>query len=133
MNQPVTQPPKAPTLYEQIGGPEQIEDVIERFYDRVLHDPRIGPFFAHVPMDRLRNMQVEFFAVALDGPNRYSGRDLTDAHSQVPISRDDFSRFVSHLLDTLEDLGYDAEVVDGVVNRISLYADDVLGGFGEEG
>ncbi len=53
-----------------------ISEVIDEFYDRVLADPDLKPFFRNTSMDKLRRMQREFFSAALDGPITYSGKLL---------------------------------------------------------
>ena len=34
------------SIYEQIGGPDAVAAAVERFYQRVLADPDLAPFFA---------------------------------------------------------------------------------------
>jgi hemoglobin len=45
-----------------------VDELIEAFYVRVLADPLLAPFFQDTPLDRLRKMQKELFAMALGGP-----------------------------------------------------------------
>jgi hemoglobin len=120
-------------LYERIGGQPGIDRIVDDFYRRVTSDPVLQPYFEHSSMDHLAAMQKEFFAVALGGAVTFSGAGLADAHRQLHISGAAFSKFAEHLVDCLTDLGYDEELVHSAVDRISLYADDVLGGQGEGG
>jgi hemoglobin len=78
-------------------------------------------------------MQAEFFSAALGGPVTYSGMALAQAHSHMGITREDFSHFAGHLFDTLADRGCDRDLVHAVVERVSLYVDDIVGGYGEDG
>ena len=41
------------TLFEQIGGAETVAQLIDQFYDRVLGDEELAPFFEQTSMDRL--------------------------------------------------------------------------------
>lgn len=68
------------TLYDRIGGAGALARLIDEFYDRVLADPELAPFFAETSMDKQRRMQREFFAAALDGPQTMSDIDLAYAH-----------------------------------------------------
>ena len=70
---------KITPLYERIGGEEAIARIVDRFYDRVVADPQLGPFFRATSMDKLRRKQREFFAAVLDGPQSYTGLALTQA------------------------------------------------------
>ena len=119
---------KSATLYERLGGEAGIATIIDQFYDRVLHDPELAPFFLHTSMEKLLRMQREFFGAALEGPQTYSGLDLTHAHSGRGITTPHFTRFVRHLLETLETFGVSPKDVNAVVSRIAMYADDITGG-----
>ena len=57
-----------------------IAEVIDDFYDHVLADPELKPFFRNTYSDKLRSMQREFFGAALDGPITYTGRPLSHVH-----------------------------------------------------
>ena len=114
------------TLYERLGGQAGIATLIDRFYDKVVDDPEIGAFFAGAPVERVRTMQKEFFAAALDGPQVYSGLDLSRAHASLGIKASHFGRYVNILLETLEEIGIKPRDIDAVIGRISTYADDIL-------
>jgi len=115
------------TLYERIGGDAAVERFIGAFYERVLGDPELAPFFAEASMDRVRNMQREFFAAALDGPVRYSGRSLAVIHAGMGIRVRHFARFVRHLLQTLRGQGLDDEDVVEIIARVDTYVDQITG------
>lgn len=116
------------TLYERLGGKSGIAAIIARFYDRVRADPELAPFFEHTSMEILKRMQTEFFGVALDGPQTYTGLTLARAHAGRGITRRHFSQFVSHLLKTLEESRVAPRDINAVISRISMYADDIVGG-----
>ena len=120
------------TLYDRVGE-TVIAEIVDRFYGKVLDDPEIGEFFKYTSMPRLRKMQREFFATALGGPTTYSGRDIHDMHAMLGIERHHFSRFVELLIDSMNELEVDDEVVDGLIARLSVHVDDVVGGQGEDG
>lgn len=121
------------TLYERIGGESAIASLIADFYDRVLGDPELEPFFHGVAMDRLRHMQREFFSAALDGPVSLSDVDIAYAHHGRGITAGHFNRFVQHLLTVLESRGVDKSDRMEVIRRISTYVDDVTGDLGAAG
>ncbi len=74
------------SLYDRVGGEETITRLVDAFYERVLADEELAPFFSGTSMDKQRRMQREFFAVALGGPIKYSGRPLGDAHRGLGIT-----------------------------------------------
>ena len=127
-------PKPRPNLYERIGGATVVESLVDRFYDRVMADPELKPFFKHSSHDGLRKMQREFFGAALDGPVDYSGLAIGQTHHGRGISRRHFALFVKHLLETLQSFEeIDRRDVDEIIRRISMYADEVTGGNVEDG
>ncbi len=114
------------TLYERLGGQAGIATLIDRFYDKVVVDPELGPFFEKAPVPRIRAMQKEFFAAALEGPQHYSGLDLTRAHDGLGVKPAHFGRYVNILLETLREIGVQPRDIDAVVGRIATYADDIM-------
>ena len=98
---------KPQTLFERIGGEQVIGQLIHEFYDRVIADPELKPFFKKVSMDKLRRMQHEFFSVAMDGPITYTGKPLSYVHHGRGITNHHFALYVGHLLDTLQGLKID--------------------------
>jgi len=113
------------SLYERVGGAAGVTRLIDNFYDRVLTDPQLSPFFAQIPLEKLRSMQVEFFTSALGGPLQYSGRPLAHVHHGHGITKAHLRRFTEHLLATLEALALSRQDIQGIYNRIALEADDV--------
>jgi hemoglobin len=116
-----------PTLYQRIGGEAAVARLVEDFYRRVLADEELQPFFEGVPMERLRAMQREFFAAALDGPGHYTGRPLSEAHYGRGIEARHLRRFLDHLLETLEDQQLEEGDVLAIVSRINRYVGEITG------
>lgn len=114
------------SLYERIGGEEAVTRLVNEFYDRVLDDPELEPFFRFTPMEKLRSMQREFFAAALDGPLQYSGQPLDYVHHGRGISSRHLTRFMGHLLATIKDVHPDDRDIEEMISRISTYAGEVL-------
>lgn len=112
-------------LYDRIGGADGIVRLVSKFYNLVLSDPELAPFFEHTPVDRLLNMQQEFFSAALDGPIRYTGRSLVEVHHGRGIDMKHFARFVQHLLTTLQEFKLNSHEVDEIIARISTQANKV--------
>ncbi|MEM1083507.1 MAG: group 1 truncated hemoglobin [Verrucomicrobiota bacterium] len=125
------------SLYEQIGGEQGVESLVGAFYERVLADESIGHYFEHVPMDRLKMMQKEFFSEALGGPLHYTGHSLRQVHAGHKIKKVHVQRFVEILLETLEaeeeGLGLDRPQIDAIYSRIAIEADRVADEVGESG
>ena len=104
-----------------------MKNLVRAFYDRVLIDPELAPFFEDASMDRLLSMQYEFFAAALNGPVTYSGLAIHQAHFGRGIEKDHFARFVNHLIDTLQSWQLTQQDIQVLIGRVNTYADEVVG------
>ena len=124
---------KQQTLFERVGGEQAISDLIHEFYDRVLADLELKPFFKDVSVDKLRRMQREFFSAALDGPISYTGRPLSHVHHGRGITKHHFALYVGHLIDTLEGRGINEQDVQAIIARINTYAEEITGDIGSAG
>ncbi len=113
------------SIYERIGGEEGISGMVDDFYEKVMADSELAPFFENIPMDRQLRMQREFFAAATGGPIVYSGRPLSEAHHGMGITRRLFQRFTEHMISTLEERGIGKPDVMDIIARVNLYADEI--------
>ena len=106
------------TIYEEIGGTETIERLVTAFYQRVLADPMLSPFFEKTSVDKLKKMQAAFFTIALGGPDPDLNISLYEAHRGRGIERKHLTQFTQHLVDTLREIGVDAQNATRVYQRI---------------
>ena len=121
------------TLFERIDGEQMIAEVVDDFYDSVLADPELKPFFRNTSIDKLRSMQREFFGAALDGPITYTGKPLSHVHHGRGITKHHFTLYVNHLLDTLRERGINDQDVTDIISRIRIYADEITGDISSAG
>jgi hemoglobin len=113
-------------LYDSLGGDDGLKAAVAVFYARVTADPELGPYFAHVDLDRLRAHQRAFLMAAFDGPAIFTGRPLEAAHVGRGITDEHFDRLVDHLAATLGDLGSEPSVVSLVRERIEALRERVV-------
>lgn len=127
MAKPAVTAPDGPSLYDRIGGAPAVKKLVENFYDRILKDPELAPFFKSSTMQHLRHMQTEYFRVALDGPLSYAGLPLVKAHQGRGIKLKHFNRFAQHVLDALRELKITQPDIDAVITRVNLLAGEITG------
>ena len=84
--------------YDLVGGGLAVSAVVNDFYERVLGDPRLAPYFEGVDLARLKRHQVLLISQVLGGPANYDGRALDEAHAGLGISHDDLAAVASHLV-----------------------------------
>lgn len=121
------------SIYERIGGQATVDKLIDTFYERVLSDPELKPFFEHSAMDKQRKMQKEFFSAALGGPLVYSGASLQAAHAGRGITSHHLTRFTEHLIQSLKAYQISDADVNSIVAHIGTFANEILGEAGVDG
>lgn len=109
----------APSLYEALGESDGIRDAVDAFYQRVVADPDLAPYFDGIDMISLRRHQTDMLVTATGGPQRYTGQDMTEAHSGLNITDAAFDKVVGHLGATLEAAGAGADSIGAVVAALS--------------
>lgn len=114
------------TIYDAIGGEDALVAVVDDFYDRVMADPQLAPFFAGISMRALKGKQVEFFAEALGGPHVYQGQPMRQAHQGRGISQADFDKVAYHLTSSLASAGVPGDLVTQIIGAIAPLADDIV-------
>src|SRR4029077_15153160 len=115
----MSETPTDQILFTKLGGEGAIRAAVENFYERVLGDPDLAPYFTDVDMAKLRRHQFEMIAAATGGPVSYTGRDMATAHAGKNITSADFDKVVGHLVATLQSLGVDDESI-GQVGSVLL-------------
>lgn len=114
------------SVYEAIGGEDALVAVVDDFYERVLSDPQLAPFFAGANMNALKGKQVEYFAAALGGPAAYKGQTMKQVHAGRGITQADFDKVAYHLTNALAAAGVPGDLVSQIIGAIAPLADDIV-------
>lgn len=118
------------TLYARIGGEAAVNAAVEIFYRKVLNDPRISHFFAHVDMDKQIAKQKAFFTMAFGGPAHYSGQDMRTAHASLVkegLNAGHFDAVMEQLGATLVELNVPQDLIAEAAAIAESTRDHVLG------
>lgn len=113
------------SIYEQIGGGEALEAVVEDLYARILADDELKGFFTGISMSRLKGRQVEFFSAALGGPDPYQGAPMRQVHLGRGITMRHFQLVATHLTEALAEVGTPDELVEQVIGIVAGLAPDI--------
>lgn len=116
----------APSLYERLGGDAALLAVIEQFYERVLEDPALQPFFVGISMKWMKERQRRFFTQALGGPAIYNGRTMRAAHASLAIEPRHFNLVAKHLIQTLEANSVPQGLIEETAERIMPLATEIV-------
>jgi hemoglobin len=114
------------SIYEQLGQDVGIRTAVDDFYERVLGDPALAPYFDGIDMNRLRGHQTKLLVQVTGGPVDYDGRDLAAAHKGLDITGPDFDRVVAHLAATLSRLGVPEPTIGEIGAAVGGYRDDIV-------
>lgn len=119
-----------PTLFEKIGGAAAVNAAVDIFYRKVLADKRINQFFEGVDMEKQAAKQKAFLTVAFGGPNKYTGKDLRDAHAHLVkrgLNDSHFDAVMEHLGATLAELKVPGNLIAEAAAIAESTRNDVLG------
>jgi hemoglobin len=114
------------TVFERYGGFAQVSKVVLDFYDRLLDDDDLGPFFEQIDMGRIVDHQTKFIATVLGGPASYTDEQIRQMHRHLAIGPEHFDRLKIVLAETLADHGFAGEDVVLVVEEFERRRDLVV-------
>src|ERR1700709_921869 len=106
------------TLWESLGGEEQMAKVVSDFVDAAVADPRVnysrsGRFSTEADLlTRTKPSALEFLSHATGGPLSYSGRSLQEIHSRMNITEAEFAAFVGHFKCALQMYDVSEELIN---------------------
>ena len=116
------------SLFDRIGGFGTLSKIVLAFYDRVLDDDVLSPYFADVDMRRLIDHQTKFVAYLMGGPASYTDEHLRLAHARLGIDAAAFERMTLVLRETLEDFGLTDRDVSTVMGQVRQRRDIIVAG-----
>lgn len=117
------------SLYDRLGGEDALQAAVALFYDKVIADPLLAPFFEDLDMQAQVRKQIGFMAHAFGGPAEYKARDLRGAHRRMlaqGLGDAQFDAVARHLHTTLEELEVPADLVAECMGLVSGLRNEVL-------
>jgi hemoglobin len=118
-------------LYDRLGGREGIRAVVDDFYDRLVDDEELGPFFENADLEKLRRTQTEFLCEAAGGPETYDAEPVREAHIHVPFTPEHIQRAIELLYRSLEAFDVSDEDAETVVEAVAAYEEALLASPGD--
>ncbi len=116
------------SLYDRLGGFKFLRRIISDFYDRVLENDDLSPYFENTDMAHLIDHQTQFFAMLLGGPASYTDEQLRNIHLRLGIKGHHFNLVVDLLVDTLEDHELEQEHIDAIVAALEARRSSIVVG-----
>lgn len=116
------------SIYEQLGGPLAVDELVDRLDEQLLLDPRLAGRFADVDLAAFAHHQRELVRLLLGGEDSYSGRRLRDVHAPLDLEERDFDAFLDHLEHALSTMETSQDVAVQVRAAFASLRHHILGG-----
>lgn len=94
------------SLYSRLGGKEGINTLSSRLYAAHQSNDQIGYMFKHVSEQPFVNNVTTFLVAHSGGDEQYTGRTMTDVHSDLGITHEDFLAAGGDVQNVMKELGY---------------------------
>ena len=102
-----------PTPFEQMGGADTFEHLVDGFYDRVQRDDVLAPMYPAEDWEGARWRLAAFLAQYWGGPTEYSDRRghpmLRARHTPFRVDAEARTRWLTHMRSSLDELALPAE------------------------
>lgn len=119
----------ADTLFDTVGGRLTINAAVDAFYEKVLADKTLRPFFEGAGLDHLRARQSMFLSMLLGGKTVYTGRDIHAAHGQargMGMNDSHFETFLNHFRAALQEVGVQGDKLEQIIKLLDQSRGPVL-------
>ncbi len=114
------------SLYDQLGGFSAVRKLVSDFYDRVLEEEDLAPFFKDTDMPDLIDHQIQFWITLLGGPASYTDEQLRKFHASRGIQDHHFDLVVDLAVETLEDHDIDAQHIGEISEQLRGYRSPIV-------
>jgi hemoglobin len=114
------------SLYDRLGGKDNITKVVEKFVGHVVADDRIKAFFTNADPKRLKAMLVDQICAATGGPCKYTGKDMKTAHTGMGVKEADFNALVDDLIKTLKEFNVPQKEQDELIGALGGMKGDIV-------
>ena len=114
------------SLYDQLGGFSSVRKLVSSFYDKVLDDEDVAPFFENTSMSDLIDHQTKFWAALLGGPASYTDEQLYAIHETMGVKDNHFETILELAIETLEDQGIDQKHIDDIAEQLKAHRPNIV-------
>ena len=125
-------PVKGPSLYERVGGINNIavliDDVIERSYvDEVFRaNPNIEEAHKRYPKAAYKFNATALACMVMGGPQKYTGRSMKDAHQHLLVNEKEWNELKVIFRDSMNSFKVPQKEQDEIIGIIESTKGDIL-------
>ena len=114
------------SLFEKYGGFATVSKVVNELYDSLEANDITAPYFENSDIRALMDHQVKFLSQVLGGPQQYTGKAMSAAHTGMRISEAAFFEVAGTVKEILEDNGVEDEDVGTIIGMLASLKDDIV-------
>ena len=114
------------SLFDKYGGYPTFSAVVKVFYQKVLDNEHLSPYFEGIRMEKLISHQTNFISNVLGGPDKYDGRDLAAVHENLKIPHQHFLEVAELLEESLEESGVEEPDIKTIINYIGTLEEKIV-------
>lgn len=122
-------PPPGKTLWDRLGGEENVARVVDDFVIAAASDPKVNVTRGgkiKVNADDLKVQLIAFISHHTGGPYKYTGKDMKTAHKGMGITDAEFDAAGAHLKKALEKHKAAPADVDALMNSLGAMRKDIV-------
>jgi hemoglobin len=107
------------TLYNDIGGKETLDKVFGLALNKIYNDPVLSSKFNGVPKKHLREMLTEQTCQLIGGPCVYTGKNMSEAHSEAVVTEAEFYRLVEYVQQAMRQIGLSYQQENLILEKLA--------------
>lgn len=90
------------SLYDRLGGHDAIAKIAKDVFNNHLKNPKIKTRYVNSDEDMVVHVVSEFLWAATGGSEKYTGKNMVDAHTGMNINDEEFNAVLDDILKALD-------------------------------
>lgn len=120
-------------LYERMGGAQGVSDVVDEWVRQILADSRLSQSFETMTakpeaLKQFRRSLNDQICEIADGPCKYKGRDMKQAHLKLTITEEQFLAFSENLFRAMQKYNVPEREKNELLGRIGGLRGEIVSG-----
>ena len=103
-----------------------VREIVQKFYDKMLSNPKIAPFFTNTDMDQQREMFCAMLCIGLEGADRYPADKLRHAHKGLELDDEIFDLTLMTFRNVLEEQNIPDPLRANLLRALNKTREDIL-------
>lgn len=116
----------AETLYERIGGEAKLQATVDEFVNIIELDDRINFTFAETDLKKFNRLLFEQLCQITQGPCKYTGRDMHEAHLKLNINNAQFNALAEDLYQAFDRVHVPYRLQNQVIALLAPMQKDIV-------